>query len=130
MIFRFLTILMTLLMLVGSPAIARSNCAAMKMDSTVSAHACCGGESACCKAPISQNLTGLSNCSCSESPQSSVVSSASLKFAFEQLLKAVVIVAAIFFAYLAVKVSIVATSSDRWRPPKIDLYIFYRSIKI
>lgn len=129
---RLTAILITLLMLVGSPVLAKTHCATMMDKSTTQmAHCSCGGERSCCQHLGSENAKAMAACTCAPISQPAILTSLSLKVADESFLKVIASVASVLSSFLFISTTHQDTFIvSQWRPPKIGLYLFYRILRI
>ncbi len=119
-------------MLVGSPVTAKTDCPAMSTIGAHMSHACCNGENACCKNIKNGSSSLVTSCTCAQNSQPlAALANLSLRLSSEEFSKIVVAIASLFFACLAKKLCMTdAAAAVQWRPPKIELYLFYRVLRI
>ncbi len=132
-IIRLTTIIITLIVLTVNPAqLVKSECLNKCLNSKQAAHSCCKGERSCCQnSNTVEPVTRIGQCGCASQPHSAVITSLSLKLAEEQVVK-------IVLSSMNPLINVIASSLSctevlemaQWRPPKADLYLLNRVLRI
>ncbi|HEY9684302.1 MAG TPA: hypothetical protein V6C86_22170 [Oculatellaceae cyanobacterium] len=94
--------------------------------------ACCAGKThSCCETKATSGNEQAASCGCSGQPEPQALGYSVFKHTPE-LLKVVVsaLISLIGLAFTAATCSRRYFEIDRWRPPKIPLFLFYRVLKI
>lgn len=94
--------------------------------------ACCAGKTnSCCETKAAAGSEQAASCGCSGQPEPQALGYSVTKLTPE-LLKVVVValISLIGLAFATATCSRKYCEIDRWRPPKIPLFLFYRVLKI